>query len=478
MNDSNKGGTPSAESREGSNRAKENAVEARAVRAQQRGAVSEGLDRVRQAARRKAGKFTSLLHHVTPDLLWRSFQALKRQAAAGVDGVTWREYEQGLEDRLADLHSRVRRGAYRAQPSRRVYIPKPDGRRRPPAIAALEDKIGRQAAATVLNCIYEERFLGFSYGFRPRRSAHDALDALTVGITQRQVNWILDADIRGFFDQIDHEWLLQFLEHEIADRPMLRLIRKWLKAGVSEDGEWSGTKRGTPQGAVISPLLANVYLHYVFDLWVEAWRNKSAAGAVMVVRYADDFVLGFEHRSEAERFLEQLRDRLAKFGLELHPAKTRLIEFGRWAIAERRGRGAGKPETFDFLGFTHICEINRKSGRFVVRRKTVRKRMRAKLVEIKKHLRARMHASPSETGEWLRRVVRGYFQYHGVPGNRRTLQGFRWALARHWRRTLRRRGQKRRMSWGRFYRLLDCYLPPPRCFHPFPSVRFAATHPR
>lgn len=478
MNDSNKDSSESAESREGSNRAKENAVEARTVRAQQRGAVSQGLDRVRQAARRKAGKFTSLLHHVTPDLLRRSFHTLKRQAAAGVDGVTWHEYEQGLEDRLADLHGRVRRGAYRAQPSRRVYIPKPDGRQRPLGIAALEDKIVQQAVVTVLNCIYEERFLGFSYGFRPRRSTHDALDALTVGITTRRVNWILDADIRGFFDQIDHEWLLKFLEHEIADRRILGLIRKWLKAGVSEAGEWSETKRGTPQGAVISPLLANVYLHYVFDLWVEAWRKNSEAGDVIVVRYADDFVLGFEHRDEAERFLEQLRERLAKFGLELHPEKTRLIEFGRRAKAERRSRGEGKPETFDFLGFTHIGENNRKSGRFVVRRKTARKRMRAKLADLKSRLRARMHAPESETGEWLRKVVRGYFQYHGVPGNRRTLAGFRWALARHWRRTLRRRGQKGRMSWSRFYRLLDRYVPTPRCYHPFPSVRFAAKHPR
>ncbi len=392
--------------------------------------------------------------------------------------MSWREYESGLEDRLVDLDSRVQRGAYRAQPSRRVYIPKPGGRQRPLGITALEDKIVQQAVVTVLNCIYEERFLGFSYGFRPGRSAHNALDALSVGISTQRVSWVLDADIRGFFDNIDHEWLLKFLEHEIADRRILRLIRKWLKAGVSRDGEWSETKQGTPQGAVISPLLANVYLHYVFDLWVQAWREKSAAGDVVVVRYADDFVLGFEHRSDAERFLEELRERLAKFGLELHPAKTRLIEFGRWAIAKRRSGGKGKPETFDFLGFTHICEINGKSGRYVVWRRTVRKRMRAKLAEIKSQLRARMHARPAETGKWLRTVVRGYFQYHGVPGNQQMLAGFRWALARHWRRTLRRRGQKRRISWGRFYRLLDVYLPLPRCCHPFPSVRFAVTHPR
>ncbi len=484
MNDSNKSGTPPAESREGSTRAKENVPRPRTGRAQQRAAVSQGLEGVRQAARRKTtGKFTSLLHHLTPELLRSSFYALKRQAAAGVDGVSWREYESGLEDRLVDLDSRLQRGAYRAQPSRRMYLLKPDGRQRPLGIAALEDKIVQQAVVTVLNCIYEERFLGFSYGFRPRRSAHDALDALTVGISRQRVSWVLDADIRGFFDHIDHECLLKFLEHEIADRRILRLIRKWLKAGVSEDGEWRETKQGTPPGSgdigsVISALLANVYLHYVFDLWVQDWRKKSANGGVILVRYADDFVLGFEHRSEAERFLEELRERLAEFGLELHPDKTRLIEFGRWAIAKRRSRGEGKPETFDFLGFTHICEINRKSGRFVVGRRTVRKRMRAKLLEIKKQLWARMHAPPGETGKWLRTVVRGYFQYHGVPGNRRVLAGFRWALARHWRRSLRRRGQKRRISWGRFYRLLDAHLPQPRCCHPFPSVRFAVTHPR
>ena len=479
MNDSNKSGTPPAESREGSTRAKENVQRPRTGRAQQRAAVSQGLEGVRQAARRKTtGKFTSLLHHLTPELLRSSFFALKRQAAAGVDGVSWREYESGLEDRLVDLDSRVQRGAYRAQASRRMYILKPDGRQRPLGIAALEDKIVQQAVVTVLNCIYEERFLGFSYGFRPRRSAHGALDALTVGISTQRVRWVLDADIRGFFDNIGHEWMIRFLEHEIADRRILRLIRKWLTAGVSEDGEWRETKQGTPQGAVISPLLANVYLHYVLDLWVLDWRKKSANGGVILVRYADDFVLGFEHRIEAERFLEELRERLAEFGLELHPDKSRLIEFGRWAIANRRGRGEDKPETFDFLGFTHICEINRKSGRFVVLRRTVRKRMRAKLLEIKKQLWVRMHAPPGETGKWLRTVVRGYFQYHGVPGNRRVLAGFRWALARHWRRSLRRRGQKRRISWGRFYRLLDAYLPQPRCCHPFPSVRFAVTHPR
>ncbi len=480
MKDSNKDEQSLAEDLEGSNRAKENDPSPRTVRAQQRAAVSPGLEGVRQAARRQAtGKLTSLLHHLTPELLTSSFFALKKHAAVGVDGVSWREYETGLEDRIIDLHDRVRRGgAYRAQPSRRVYIPKPDGRQRPLGVTALEDKIVQQAVATVLNCIYEERFLGFSYGFRPKRSAHDALDALTVGISTQRVRWVLDADIQGFFDNLDHEWLCKFLEHEIADRRILRLIQKWLKAGVSEDGEWSETKKGTPQGAVISPLLANIYLHYVFDLWVQAWRKKVAAGRVIAVRYADDFVLGFEQRADAERFLEDLRERLAKFGLELHPGKTRLIEFGRWAIAERRKRGAGKPDTFDFLGFTHICEINRKSGYFVVKRKTARKRKRLKLSEIKRQLRMRMHAPVSETGEWLRSVVSGYFRYHGVPGNFRTLASFRGAVSWLWLRTLRRRSQKHRMPWRRYYELERRFLPKAHTYHPFPNVRFAAMHPR
>ena len=480
MKDSNKDERWSAESPEGSERIKENDPSPRTVRAQQRAAVSPGLEGVRQAARRQAsGKFTSLMHHLTPELLTSSFFQLKKQAAVGVDGVSWREYETGRRDRIIDLHDRVQRGGqYRAQPSRRVYIPKPDGRQRPLGIAALEDKIVQQAVVTILNCIYEERFLGFSYGFRPKRSAHDALDALTVGIGTQRTRWVLDADIQGFFDNLDHEWLCKFLEHEIADRRLLRLILKWLKAGVSEDGEWSETRKGTPQGAVISPFLANVYLHYVFDLWVQAWRKKVATGRVIVVRYADDFVLSFERRDDAERFLEELRERLAKFGLELHPAKTRLIEFGRWAIAERRQRGAGKPDTFDFLGFTHICEINRKSGYFVVKRKTMRKRKRMKLSAIKRQLRMRMHAPVRETGEWLRSVVGGYFRYHGVPGNFRTLASFRGAVSWLWLRTLRRRSQKHRMSWRRYYDIERRFLPKAPTYHPFPNVRFAAMHPR
>jgi len=468
-----------AEEAEGSPVTKENTVEPNTDRTQSRATVSSGLDRVRQAARRnKQGRFTALLHHLTVDLLRQSFHALQREAAPGVDGVRWREYETGLEDRLSDLYSRIHRGAYRAQPSRRVYIPKSDGRQRPLGIAALEDKIVQQAVATLLNQIYEQDFKGFSYGFRPGRSQHHALDALTVGLTRKKVNWVLDADIRGFFDNIDHEWLVKFLQHRIADSRVLRLIQKWLKAGVSEQGQWSGTKVGTPQGAVISPLLANVYLHYVLDLWAEAWRKKCARGDVIFIRYADDFVMGFEQRADAERFQRELRERLGKFGLELNQDKTRLIEFGRFANSNRKKRGEGKPETFDFLGFTHICGKNPVTGYFEVRRKTVAKRLAGKLREIKQQLRRRMHDRVADTGEWLGSVVRGYFQYHAIPGNRGRLHSFRSGVIRHWRHALQRRSQKAKPRWRKVAALVRRYIPTVRAVHPFPSVRFDAMHPR
>src|SRR5262250_979213 len=384
MNQTNKEERSSTEPGEKRVRAKENIVQPNTNPTQSGTRVSQGLSGVREVAKkRRQERFTALLHHVSVDLLWDSFYALKRQASPGVDGVTWQEYETGLEGRLSDLHSRVHRGAYRARPSRRVYIPKADGRQRPLGIAALEDKIVQQAVVTVLNQIYEADFKGFSYGFRPGRGPHQALDALTVGIQRKRVNWVLDADIRGFFDNLSHEWMLKFLEHRVADHRILRLIQKWLRAGVSEDGQWLKTTVGTPQGAVASPLLANVYLHYVFDLWVEAWRKKVARGDVIVVRYADDLVVGFEHRTEAERFLEEFRERLAKFGLELHADKTRLIEFGRFAARTRQRRGQGKPETFTFLGFTHFCGKRRKDGAFIVWRETAKKRLVAKLQEIK-----------------------------------------------------------------------------------------------
>ena len=441
--------------------------------------MTGGLRRAREVPRRDGrARFTALLHHVDVDLLRESFYALKRHVSPGVDGLTWEQYEDGLEGRLRDLHGRVHRGAYRAQPSRRVWIPKPDGRMRPLGVAALEDKIVEQALVTVLNSVYEEDFLGFSYGFRPGRSAHDALDALWMGILAKKVGWVLDADIRGFFDTIDHGWMLKFLGHRIADRRVLRLVRKWLRAGVSEGGTWSKTEVGTPQGAVISPLLANVYLHYVLDLWVEQWRRKYATGDVVIVRYADDFVMGFQHRREAERFLKELRERLQKFGLALHSDKTRLIEFGRFAASNRRRSGEGKPETFDFLGFTHMCAKTWKNKRFVVRRKTMAKRLRAKLRAVRDALFRRRHEPIPVLGAWLRRVVQGYLNYHAVPGNMACVSAFREEVGRHWLRALRRRSQKDRFSWERIGRLVARWLPPARILHPHPGDRFHAKYPR
>jgi len=432
---------------------------------------------VRQAAQdRKQERFTALLHHLTVDLLRKSFFALQRKAAPGVDGVTWQEYATGLEARLVDLHGRVQRGAYRAKPSRRVYIPKADGRQRPLGVAALEDKLVQQAVVTILNQIYEVDFKGFSYGFRPGRSPHQALDALSVGITTRKVNWVLDADIRGFFDNLSHEWAVRFLEHRVADPRLLRLIRKWLKAGVSEDGQWSESLAGTPQGAVASPLLANVYLHYVFDLWVDAWRQTVATGDVIVVRYADDLVVGFQHRAEAERFLGEFRDRLAKFGLELSAEKTRLIRFGRFAALNREERGQGKPETFTFLGFTHYCGTRLRDGSFIVWRKTAKKRMAAKLQALKAELRRRMHEPIPVVGEWVQKVLTGYYQYHAIPGNLDQVSVFRHRLRRLWGAVLRHRSQRGWSNWLRLSRKLDRWLPLPRVLHPYPEQRFAANH--
>src|SRR5499427_4794418 len=479
LNRPNKEGQPSAEAGEGRAQTEENIVRSHMPPTQSGTRMSQGLNGVRQAASvRKQERFTALLHHVTLNLLRDSFYALKRQASPGVDGVTWQEYETGLEGRLGDLHNREQRGAYRARPSRRVYIPKADGRQRPLGVAALEDKIVQQAVVTVLNQIYETDFKGFSYGFRPGRGPHQALDALTVGIQRKRVNWVLDADIRGFFDNMSQEWTMKFIEHRVADRRILRLIQKWLKAGVSEDGQWSETKVGTPQGAVVSPLLANVYLHYVFDLWVEAWRKKVAKGDVIVVRYADDLVVGFESRAEAERFLEEFRERLAKFGLELHAQKTRLIEFGRFAEQNRKRRGEGKPETFTFLGFTHYCGQRHKSGTFTVWRITASKRMVGKLRALKADLIRQKHAPPAQVGEWLRKVVQGYYQYHAVPGNLNQLSAFRHRLCRLWRAVLNRRSQRGERPWQRLNLLLERWIPFPRVLHPYPQARFAARHPR
>jgi len=447
-------------------------------RTQSRANVTQALERIRKAAKeRKKEKFTALLHHISIDQLEVAFLELQADAAAGVDGLTWRVYEADLKRKLEDLHSRLHRGAYRPLPSRRVYIPKPDGRQRPLAVAALEDKIVQRAAVAVLNAIYEEDFLGFSYGFRPGRSAHDAMDALVVGIESKKVNFILDADIRSFFDTVDQEWLIRFVEHRIGDRRAVRLIQKWLKAGVLEDGVVNVSDKGTGQGAVISPLLANIYLHYGLDLWAERWRRHQVTGDMIIVRYADDFIVGFEHEDDARRFLDELRARLGKFALSLQPEKTRLIEFGRLAAENRKRRGLGKPETFNFLGFTFICGKSRR-GKFQVKRKSRRDRMQAKLQAIKQGLRQRMHQPIPVQGKWLRQVVTGYFNYHSVPTNASAIDAFRFHVTELWKRTLRRRSQKRVMTWERITRLANDWLPKPHILHPWPQARFAVTHPR
>jgi len=440
--------------------------------------VTQALDRIRQVAKqRKKEKFTALLHHINVDTLRVGFYALRRKAASGVDGVTWQDYEADLEPRLEDLHRRVHRGAYRPQPSRRTYIPKADGKLRPLAVAALEDKILQGATVIVLNAIYEADFLGFSYGFRPGRGPHDALDALTVAIGERKVNYILDADIRDFFGSVSHSWLVRFLEHRIGDKRIIRLIQKWLQAGILEDGLVTISEQGTGQGSVASPLLANIYLHYVLDLWANRWRQREATGDMIIVRYADDVIAGFEHEADARRFLDAMRARFAGFVLSLHPDKTRLITFGRHAAANRRQRGLGKPETFDFLGFTHICGKSRR-GRFLLMRKSRRDRLRVKLRAVREELRTRMHQPIPEQGQWLTQVVAGFFNYHAVPTNSRALAAFRYHVTVAWLRALRRRSQRHRLSWDRMTKLVDDILPRPAILHPWPNLRFAVTHPR
>src|SRR5256714_3691823 len=457
---------------------KGNADQQSTCRAQSRVSVSQALERIRKVAReRKKERFTALFHHISIDLLEEAFYELAQNAAPGVDRLTWKDYEADLECKLEDLHDRVQRGAYRALPSRRVYIPKPDGRQRPLAVAALEDKIVQRAVVALLNAIYEEDFLGFSYGFRPGRGAHDALDALCVGIHGKKVSFILDADIRSFFDEISQQWLIRLLEHRIGDRRIIRLIQKWLKAGTLEDGAVAVSDRGTGQGSVISPLLANIYLHYALDLWAARWRRRTATGDMIIVRYADDFIVGFQHESDARRFLNGMRERLREFALALHPEKTRLIEFGRFAAERRKRRGLGKPETFNFLGFTFICGKTQ-AGRFQIKRKTRADRMRAKLQELKQDMRRRMHQPIPKQGKWLARVVRGYFNYHAVPTNGRALEVFRHHVTDLWRRTLRRRSQKDRMTLARMTQLMDAWVPKPIILHPWPSDRFAVTHPR
>ena len=471
----NKEGLPSAEAVEERTSPKGNSRQATAVRTPSRAAASSGLVAVRQAARHsKSERFTALLHHITIDLLKQSYFALKRNAAPGIDGVTWQAYGENLDENLKDLHERVHKGSYRSRPAKRTYIPKADGSQRPLSVWCLEDKIVQHAVVSVLEAIYEEDFVGFSYGFRPGRSQHDALDALHVGIYRRRVNWVLDADVQGFFDAMAHAWTLRFLKHRIADKRILRLITKWLKVGIVEDGRVTRCSRGAPQGAVISPILANVYLHYAYDLWVHRWRGKTATGDVVVIRYADDTIVGFQHEHEARAFLEDLKERLRLFDLTLHPAKTRLIRFGRHAIKQRERLGEGKPETFDFLGFTHFCTRSRKWGSFVIGRKTIKKRMIATLRLIKMELRRRMHDPIKKTGAWVGRVLKGHLNYFAVSGNDRSLWWFFNEVRWRWLKTLKRRSQKAFLTWERFTSLTGRFFPPIRVRHPLPCHRFDA----
>jgi RNA-directed DNA polymerase len=475
----NKAGKAAAESVEGRGGTKRNARLQSRVQTQGWEAVSQAQDRIRRAVNRnKKEKLTALLHHVNVDVLRWAFLNLKKGAAPGVDDVRWAQYAEELEGNLVSLHERVHSGAYRALPSRRRYIPKVDGKQRPLGIAAIEDKIVQAAAVAILTPIYEAEFLGFSYGFRPGRSQHDALDALAYGIQARKINWILDADISKFFDSLSPEWLIRFVEHRIGDRRIIRLIQKWLKAGVLEDGHLIETTEGTPQGAVASPLLANVYLHYVYDLWVQQWRTRHAKGDMIVVRYADDTIVGFQHRYEAERFLNDLKGRLAQFALSLHPEKTRLIEFGRYAAERRAGRGEGKPETFDFLGFKHFCTTRQGSSDFLLGRKTQRKRMHRRLREIREALRRLRQVPIDEQGKWLGAVMRGYYAYFAVPTNTSVLSAFRYHISIKWYRSLRRRSQRTRLNWQRMSRLIARFLPTPRVLHPWPDRRFVVTHSR
>ncbi len=451
---------------------KGNPLEQNMHRTQGRDRMHSALERVRVAAEKdRERRFTALLHHIyNIDFLREAYFRLNRQAAPGVDGVTWQQYGEGLEETLQDLSARLQRGAYRARPVRRVSIPKADGRERPIGVTTLEDKVVQQATVMVLNAVYETEFLGFSYGFRPQRSQHNALDALTVGLERRKVNWVLDADIQGFFDVISHEWTTKFVEHRIADRRVVRLIQKWLNAGVLENGKRTRVEEGTPQGGSVSPLLANIYLHYVFDLWAHHWRRNQAHGDVILVRYADDIIVGFQDQADAERFLSELRVRLGKFGLTLHPDKTRLIEFGRFAEPNRRERGEGKPQSFDFLGFMHYCSKTRK-GKFAVKRRTMSKRIRRKLKELKADLKRRQHDPVPEVGRWLKSVLTGHFRYYGVPHNYQSIHAFRSELARLWRRVLSRRSQKGYVTWQRMARLNRRWLPSAHIYHPHPNRR-------
>lgn len=443
-------------------------------RAQDRESVQNALDRVRKVARSdKKVQFTSLMHHIfNINMLRTSFFAMKRNASAGIDGETWMSYEEKLEENLQSLSQRLQNGGYKAKPVRRVFIAKADGKQRPLGVPVLEDKIVQRATAEVLNAIYETDFLNFSYGYRPDRSQHNCLDSLYVGIYNKKVNWVLDADIRGFFDNLSHEWLIKFIEHRIKDTRVIRLIQKWLKAGVMLDGQRHQTEEGVPQGGSISPLLANIYLHYVLDLWVQQKSKDRSRGEINIVRWADDFVVGFENKSQAEKFLAELKERMLKFSLELHPDKTRILEFGRYAANNRKKRDAGKPETFNFLGFTHICGFTQGDNKkFTIRRHTIAKKMRSKILEIKQELRVRMHQPIPEQGKWLKSVVEGHCRYYGVPTNLQQLVAFRYEVTRLWQRSLKRRSQTSDLPWKRMKRIVDRWIPHAKLHHPFPPKR-------
>jgi len=471
----NCGANAPTEAVEGRTLTKGNSCQATAARTQSRRPASNGLEAVRKAALKGKGtKFTALMHHITPELLRQSYLALNRNAMPGIDGVSWSQYGEGLKERLDRLHDLLHKGAYRAKPAKRIYLPKPDGTKRPIGIQTIEDKVVQQAVATVLEAIYEVDFMGFSYGFRPGRGQHDALDALQVGLYRKKVNWVLDADIQGFFDAMDHDWMLTFIQHRIGDKRICRLIRKWLRIGYIDDGQHMRSKKGTPQGAVISPILSNIFLHYVFDLWANHWRVHQATGDVIILRYADDLALGFQHEHEAQKFQEALKHRLAKFRLTLHPKKTRLIRFGRYASEQCKERGLEKPETFDFLGFTHYCTRSYKTGWYVVGRKSAKSKLRAQLAAIKASLRKRLHRPVSETGKWLKSVLLGHLNYYAVPGNGRSLNFFFDRVKRYWLRALRRRSQRHKMNWERFTVLVERYIPAVRILHPQPIHRFDA----
>lgn len=465
----------STEAVEGRTLTKGNSSQTAAAWTQSQSPASNGLEAVRKAARKGKGtKFTALMHHITPELLRKSYFALKRNAMPGIDGVTWSEYGTNLKGRLDKLHDQLHKGAYRAKPAKRIYRPKPDGSKRPIGIQSIEDKVVQQAVVSVLEAIYEVDFMGFSYGFRPKRGQHDALDALQVGLYRKKVNWVLDADIKGFFDAMDHDWMLAFLRHRIRDKRIYRLIRKWLRVGYIDDGRYTRSRKGTPQGAVISPILSNIFLHYVFDLWAHHWRVHQATGDVIILRYADDLALGFQHEYEAIKFQKALEQRLARFCLALHPKKTRLIRFGRYASQQCKEKGLGKPETFDFLGFTHYCTRSHKTGWYVVGRKSAKSKLRAQLAAIKASLRKRLHRPVPETGKWLTSVLRGHLNYYAVPGNSRSLNFFFDRVKYYWLRALRRRSQRHKMNWERYAMLVKRYIPAVRILHPQPIHRFVA----